>query len=89
MVKTVDLPIRSPRNAQAMMAVKKGMELRVKVVAATVVLVIACKKEMLAQAKKKAAITPCNPTPLIFWGAVLPYRKSKTNDTASANAIDL
>ena len=71
------------------MAVKKGIKLRVKVVAATVVFVIACKKEILAMAKKVAAKIPCNPMPLIFEGTVFPCRISKIIETENPNAIAL
>ena len=46
------------------MAVKNGIELRVNVVAATVVFVIASKKEILAPPSNTAAKTPCNPIPV-------------------------
>jgi hypothetical protein len=89
MVKIVDLPMRSPRNSQAIIAVKNGIELRVNVVAATVVFVIAIKKQILAHPISIAAKIPCNPIPLSCCGPLFPYRKSKTIDIASPNAIDL
>jgi len=46
------------------MAVKNGIELSVKVVAATVVFVIASRNEMLAEASNIAAKIPSNPIPL-------------------------
>ena len=67
-------------------AVKKGIELRVKVVAATVVFVIACKNEILAKASSAAAQTPCNPIPLSFRGVDLPYRRDKIVDITIPNA---
>ena len=59
-----------------------------KVVAATVVLVIACKKEMLAKANKQAAKTPCIPIPLSLSGTLFPHRKNNTVITANPNVID-
>ena len=72
MVRIVDFPMRSPRNNQAIMAVKNGIELSVKVVAATVVFVIASRNEMLAEASNIAAKIPSNPIPLSCWGPVFP-----------------
>ena len=66
----------------------KGIEPIVKVVAATVVFVIASKNEMLAKAKSAAAHIPCNPALDTILGVVLPYRKSKINDIATVNASE-
>ena len=85
----VDLPNCSPRKDQAIIAVKNGMQQRVKVVAATVVFVIACKNAILVKAKSIEANTPCDPISLSFLEAFLPYRKSKTTDIVIAKANDL
>ena len=61
--KNVSFFIRSVRKNQASVAVRKGIELSVKRVTATVVFVIACKKAIPAKANRKAANTPNHPMP--------------------------
>ena len=89
MVNIVAFPSRSRRKSQAIIAVKNGMQQSVKVVAATLVLVIACKNAILANAKRIAASMPCLPILLSCLGALLPYQNSKTRDIVIANAKDL
>ena len=85
----VDLTNRSPRENQAIIAVKNGIQKGVKVVAATVVVVIAYNNAILAKAKRIEAYMPCHPISRSFLEASLPYRKSKTTDIVNTKASDL
>ena len=85
----VDLFIFSLKKNQAKAAVMKGIELSVKSVAATVVLVIACKKAIPAKASKNPATIPNQPIPANCLSVDFLYLKTKTSPIAMAKAIDL
>ena len=61
-------PISSPRDSHAIAAVKKGIELSVKILAAIAVVVIAHNNEVLAKSINTAAQPPESPIPLFFVG---------------------
>ena len=77
----------SPKRIQAIKAVIIGIELNVKSVAATVVEVIAFKKQMPAPAKKMPAIKLGRPDEKIFRGAYLPCWTNINPKTATIKAI--
>ena len=77
-VAMVNLNGVSFKMTQASAAVRNGIELHIKSVAATVVLVIAYKRHSPAGAKKHLVNRPGFPTAIIFCGARRPKRQSIT-----------
>ena len=88
-VTKVCLEILSFNKILAKKALINGIEARMKSVAATVVLVIACIKHIPAEASKVPARVPDQPTSVIFLNVFLWYLKRRIKRIVSESASPL